>query len=63
MFNNVLVQYEQLISQTLTPNRLDVLEWPNRIWAMSLDLKFLKDFLKLFVFMCLAKHFAKIQIS
>jgi hypothetical protein len=34
------------------------LEWPNRIWAVSLDLIFFKDFLKLIVNMCLVISFA-----
>jgi hypothetical protein len=39
------------------------LEWPNRIWAASLDLKLFKDFLKLFVHMHLAISFSGIHIS
>jgi hypothetical protein len=37
------------------------LEWPYQIWAASLDLNFLKDFLKLFVNMHLAISFAESQ--
>jgi hypothetical protein len=34
------------------------LEWPNRFWAMSLDLNLFLDFLKLFVNMRLVISFA-----
>jgi hypothetical protein len=39
------------------------MEWPNRIWVASLDLKFFKDFLKLFVDMRLVIRFTGVQIS
>ena len=39
------------------------LEWPNQIWAMSLDLILFSDFLKLFVNMHLAISFLGVKIS
>jgi hypothetical protein len=39
------------------------LEWPNWIWAASLDLNSFKDFMKLFVNMRLTISFVGVQIS
>jgi uncharacterized protein YqgQ len=39
------------------------MEWPNRIWVASLDLKKKSGFLKLFVNMHLAISFMRVEIS
>jgi hypothetical protein len=39
------------------------MEWPNRIWAASLDLNFFLSFLKLLVNMRLAISFTGVQVS
>jgi hypothetical protein len=52
-----------LYGEFSTRKGLDVQEWPNWSWAMSLDLNLFLDILKLFVNMHLGISFAGVQIS